>query len=418
MLRCCVLAASSVGVDGCVWEWPTAGAPAGSPCPGRRRRAGRPRSAVAVVTVLETAARELVRKAFRHPVAGRGPVVAVAGRGWADGDEVELEQRGSSGRASSAPCQSQFSLRMRSTRSVDQLVGPASQPQVAERFVVDWEDRRRGAVLGRHVPDRGSVRQPERARTAARDTRRASGPTPRLRSISVTVSTRSMRFRGAHRSGGTRPPAGRTFESASPSIAASASIPPRCPDRRPSTTVVCESVPTNVSGNAWPSRASSRSTWWRSRAGADDLQVGERLLAPAQEGIALAVALELELDVAAEGEAGGELVDLDEWSITSSAGMTGLISPGPPPRSCIAFPLPRSTIAGTPVKSWWMTRLGRKEISRLGLLGRHPTAIAPHRGCSRPAALQQDAQRVGKTGDVLGAPARHRAGRSRTSSDT
>ena len=45
-------------------------------------------------------------------------------------------------------------------------------------------------------------------------------------------------------------------------------------------------------------------------AGRHDLEVGERALAPAQERVALAVALELELDVAAERELRRELVDL------------------------------------------------------------------------------------------------------------
>ncbi len=43
----------------------------------------------------------------------------------------------------------------------------------------------------------------------------------------------------------------------------------------------------------------------------DDLEVAERALAPAQEGIALAVPLELELDVSPEGALGAEQVDLD-----------------------------------------------------------------------------------------------------------
>ena len=56
-----------------------------------------------------------------------------------------------------------------------------------------------------------------------------------------------------------------------PSIAASASMPPtpQPSTPRPLTIVVWESVPTSVSGNAWPSRVSttrarySRFTWWQ-----------------------------------------------------------------------------------------------------------------------------------------------------------
>ena len=44
--------------------------------------------------------------------------------------------------------------------------------------------------------------------------------------------------------------------------------------------------------------------------GRDDLEVVERALSPAQERVALAVALELELGVALEGRRGAEHVDL------------------------------------------------------------------------------------------------------------
>ena len=53
-----------------------------------------------------------------------------------------------------------------------------------------------------------------------------------------------------------------------------------------------------------------------------------------------------------------------EWSITSSAGSSGLISAGSPPSFCMASRMAaRSTIAGTPVKSCISTRAGMKAIS-------------------------------------------------------
>jgi hypothetical protein len=75
--------------------------------------------------------------------------------------------------------------------------------------------------------------------------------------------------------------------------------------------VVCESVPTSVSGNANVSPASSsKKTDARqvlevhlvhdAGAGRHDAQPAHRLLPPAQELVALLVALVLELDVAAE----------------------------------------------------------------------------------------------------------------------
>ena len=56
-----------------------------------------------------------------------------------------------------------------------------------------------------------------------------------------------------------------------------------------------------------------------------------------------------------------------EWSITSSAGTSGLIFAGSPPRSAIASRIAaRSTTAGTPVKSCMTTRAGVKAISLEG----------------------------------------------------
>ena len=56
-----------------------------------------------------------------------------------------------------------------------------------------------------------------------------------------------------------------------------------------------------------------------------------------------------------------------EWSMTSSAGTSGLILLGSPPRSAIASRIAaRSTTAGTPVKSCITTRAGVKAISSLG----------------------------------------------------
>ena len=56
-----------------------------------------------------------------------------------------------------------------------------------------------------------------------------------------------------------------------------------------------------------------------------------------------------------------------EWSITSSAGTSGLILAGSPPIVAIASRIAaRSTMAGTPVKSCISTRAGVNAISRLG----------------------------------------------------
>ena len=58
---------------------------------------------------------------------------------------------------------------------------------------------------------------------------------------------------------------------------------------------------------------------------------------------------------------------ITEWSITSSAGASGLILAGSPPMSAIASRIvARSTTHGTPVKSCMITRAGVNWISLLG----------------------------------------------------
>jgi hypothetical protein len=56
-----------------------------------------------------------------------------------------------------------------------------------------------------------------------------------------------------------------------------------------------------------------------------------------------------------------------EWSMTSSAGTSGLIFAGSPPSAAMASRIAaRSTTAGTPVKSCMTTRAGENAISLLG----------------------------------------------------
>ncbi len=56
-----------------------------------------------------------------------------------------------------------------------------------------------------------------------------------------------------------------------------------------------------------------------------------------------------------------------EWSMTSSAGASGLIRAGSPPRSTTASRIvARSTMHGTPVKSCMTTRPGLNWISTSG----------------------------------------------------
>jgi hypothetical protein len=97
--------------------------------------------------------------------------------------------------------------------------------------------------------------------------------TRRSRSICVTVRTRSVAVDPSGSTPVRRNPTtcGMSIDTGWPSMAASASMPPtpQPSTPRPLTIVVCESVPTSVSGNACPSRSCttfarySRLTWWQ-----------------------------------------------------------------------------------------------------------------------------------------------------------
>ena len=80
-----------------------------------------------------------------------------------------------------------------------------------------------------------------------------------------------------------------------------------------------------------------------------------------------------------------------EWSMTSSAGTSGLILAGSPPRSRMASRMvARSTTAGTPVRSWRMTRAGVNWISVAGsAAGSHPArAVTWSAVTCRPSSLR------------------------------
>ena len=131
-----------------------------------------------------------------------------------------------------------------------------------------------------------------------------------------------------------------------------------------------------------------------------DLEVREGALAPAQEGVALAVSLVVAIDVRADrAGAFANSSTCTEWSITSSAGMSGLTFAGSPPRSSIASRIAaRSTIAGTPVKSCRRTRAGRKEISREGSAAAIPRRDRLDVGVVSVRAARSRAARAACTG--------------------
>ena len=204
---------------------------------------------------------------------------------------------------------------------LDQLRRAAGELEVAERLAVDREDPAGGAVLRRHVADRGPVGQrqvrqagPEELDELADDSLRAKhlrdredqvgrgGPLRQRAGEPEADDLREQhRDRLAEHRGLGLDPADAPAEHAQPVDHRRVRVGPdeRVGERLPVPRVhdPREVLEVDLVADAGVRR--------------HDGEVVERLLAPAQEGVALAVALELELGVALEREAGGELVDLD-----------------------------------------------------------------------------------------------------------
>ena len=259
----------------------------------------------------------------------------------------------------------------------DALLRTPGQPQVVERYAVDREEAAGRAVLGRHVPDRCPVGEwkgrkplaevldelPDDA-GLAQDLRHRQHEVGRGRALGQRAAEpEADDLRDEHRERLAEhrrlglDAADAPAEHAEPvhhrrvRVGADERV-----GKRGTVALLddaCEVLEVHLVADAGARR--------------HDLEAAERLLPPAQEEVALMVALELELDVAIERHARRERVDLHEWSITSSAGMSGLIIAGSPPRSAIAFRIAaRSTTAGTPVRSCSSTRDGANEISSDG----------------------------------------------------
>ena len=197
---------------------------------------------------------------------------------------------------------------------------PAREPQVVERQLVDREEAARGAVLGRHVPERRAVGH-----------RQAREPLAEvLDELADDARLAQQLGHGEHEVG-----RGRAF--------AQPAEQPEADDlRHEHRERLAEHRRLGLDPADAPAEHAEAVDHRRVRVGADDrvrerdavaildharevlevdlvadagagrddLEVGERALPPAQEGVALEVALELELDVPPEGEPRREQVDL------------------------------------------------------------------------------------------------------------
>src|SRR5207247_1674198 len=166
--------------------------------------------------------------------------------------------------------------------------------------------------------------------------------TPVSRRIWVTVRTRSVAVAPSGSSPMSLKPTtcGTSIDTASPSIAASASIPPTPQPRtpRPLIIVVCESVPTSVSGNARPSRDSttrarnSRLTWWTMPVfGGTTLKLSNPPCPQRRNAYRSLFRSNSSSTFRSIASRDANSSTCTEWSMTSSTGMSGLIALGEPP---------------------------------------------------------------------------------------
>ena len=212
--------------------------------------------------------------------------------------------------------------------------------------------------------------------------------TPCLRSISVSVSTRSVAvtpIRSAPRNS-TPITIGVGSTSGSPSITASASIPPTPQPRIPSASimVVCESVPTSVSGKATPSRTCttrprcSRFTWCTIPIpGGTTRKPSNAPCAHRSSAYRSPLRSYSRSMLRAYANREPNASTCTEWSITRSAGTSGSTPDGAFPARAIALRIAaRSTTAGTPVKSCRITRAGRNATDAVSGAGAGQLASA------------------------------------------
>ena len=171
---------------------------------------------------------------------------------------------------------------------------------------------------------------------------------------------------------------GMSIEIGWPSIAASASIPPTPHPTTPSPLIigVWESVPTRVSGYASAPERSfrvkttgarcSRFTWWQIPVpGGTTRKLRNDSFPHRRNAYRSPLRPYSFATLSGKAVAAANRSTCTEWSITRSAGISGLIRFGSPPiRFAASRIAARSTSAGTPVKSCRSTRAGRKAISR------------------------------------------------------
>ena len=174
---------------------------------------------------------------------------------------------------------------------------------------------------------------------------------------------------------------------------------------KPLIIVVCESVPTSESGIHNPSSSlatlaiHSRFTWWTMPLPGGTARKLSRLSCPHFRNLYLSELRSYSIS-RLRSRASGKSPDTStctEWSITKSTGTWGLTLLGSPPSSLIAsLSAAMSTIAGTPVKSCRITRLGLNGISSGFISGDHEAILFTSSSFTRKPShfLNADSRRI------------------------
>ena len=243
---------------------------------------------------------------------------ARAGERGLDGREVELHHLGV-GRLLARIVPEHVLLAIRLDER-EPLLAAACQAQVAQGEIVDREEAARRAVLGRHVPDRRAIGErqavesvpevlhelPDHSRLAQDlgDGQDEIGGRRALGELSGQLEADDLRDEHRQRLAELRrlglDPADTPAQHAEPVHHRGVGVgADECVGESPAVSLL-DHAGEELEVHLVDDPSSRR----------HDLEVAEALLAPAEEGVALAVALELELDVADEGAARAEDVDL------------------------------------------------------------------------------------------------------------
>ena len=261
----------------------------------------------------------------RFGVPERHPILRPLGTREARLDRVETEfnRVGIDGVRSSVHMEQTLRTRVRIDQLHARLVA-AREAQVIERHLIDREYRDRGAVLGTHVPKRGAVRDRQVLESLAEELHELAddaGLPQQLRNREHEIGrgrafrqragqTDAQDLRDQHRARLTEHRGLRLDAADAPAEDAQSVDHRRMRVGAEERVGVRDGLPVDLLRENHAGKMLDVDLVHDARVRRDDLEIAERPLAPAEKGITLAVARELELRVEGKGVGATEIVDL------------------------------------------------------------------------------------------------------------